>query len=254
MQITVWGPKEPKPAYKPGFRHVFTGLFLGILGYPILPIMLLLIFNADTDQEALTAFYQSNAGTIASLVALWLGLLTGVAFAARLMKPEGFKKLTDWGFSKWDPVIGIVFTAIFLGLNYGVSLLVEQFSGGKGGQDLGNTQTATSVTGGWQVLMILGVCIGAPVVEEIFFRGLLLKVSIEKFKPFIGVILTSFIFGCMHIQASLASSIYTVSMTALVGLGLALVRLKTKRLGSSIWSHMIFNTVNMVIAYSVIAS
>lgn len=253
IPITVWGPSEPRQKIKPGFRHVFLGLFLGIIAYPLIPILLFAIFaNGTSSEEALQAFYASSGGTVLSLITLWLGMLTGVFYAAKAYKPLGFKKLIAWKFNKWDPVIGVLFTGVFLLISIAITQIFSGFFTSFQDKELGNTSVATSAQGGWQVLIILGVCIGAPIIEEIFFRGLLLKVAVEKFKPFLAVIVSSLMFGLMHVQPTIEASIFTVASTTIVGIGLAILRLVSKRLGPAVWAHIIFNTVNLTLAYSAV--
>lgn len=253
IPITVWGPSEAKRKDKPGFRHVFLGLFLGILAYPLIPVTLFAIFaNGSNSESQLQDFYASSGGTVLSLIMLWAGMLTGVLFAVRAYRPLGFKKLIAWKFNKWDPLIGILFTGVFLLISFAITQIFNDFFTSFQDKELGNTGVATSAQGGWQVLIILGVCIGAPVVEEIFFRGLLLKVAIEKFKPFLAILISSLMFGLMHIQPTLEASIFTVISTTMVGIGLAVLRLISRRLGPAVWAHIIFNTVNLTLAYSTI--
>ena len=110
---------------------------------------------------------------------------------------------------------------------------------------------AESLTGhafgpGLVVLAVL-VCVGSPVVEELFFRGLLLRALLGSFQeigprlaPAISIILTALVFALVHFEA--------LQFLGLAGFGLVLGYLawRTGRLGPSIVAHMAFNTVTIV--------
>lgn len=110
---------------------------------------------------------------------------------------------------------------------------------------------AQSLTGhaygpGLVVLAVL-VCLGSPVVEELFFRGLLLRSLLGNFRdlgprlgPALSVVVTALIFALVHFEA--------LEFLGLAGFGvvLGLLAWRTGRLGPSIVAHMAFNTVTIV--------
>ncbi len=87
------------------------------------------------------------------------------------------------------------------------------------------------------VLLVLIVVIGAPVVEELFFRGLLLRSAERKWGKFWAVVVSSLVFGAVHLQP--------LQFPALVAVGVvfALLTLRTGRLGPAIFAHVGFNAV-----------
>ena len=80
-----------------------------------------------------------------------------------------------------------------------------------------------------------------PIGEEIFFRGFLL----EKFNSLVGkeaaIIVTALLFGIAHLSFG---NVYPAIMTAVVGLLLAFLVIKTKNLYSAITAHILFNLVS----------
>ena len=110
---------------------------------------------------------------------------------------------------------------------------------------------AQSLTGdafgvGLVVLAVL-VCVGSPIVEELFFRGLLLRSllgSFEQLGPRLGPVLsigvTALVFALVHFEA--------LQFLGLAGFGVVLGVLawRTGRLGPSIVAHMTFNTVTII--------
>lgn len=130
--------------------------------------------------------------------------------------------------------------------SFAISLILESL--GISTKALGNTGFLNSVEGAYLPYIVLATVVGAPIVEELFFRGVVLRVTSQTLGVVAGVILTSLLFGVMHVQASLAASIYTVSMTAMVGVALAILRLRTGRLGTAILAHILFNAGGVVLA------
>ena len=110
---------------------------------------------------------------------------------------------------------------------------------------------AQSLTGvafgtGLVVLAVL-VCVGSPVVEELFFRGLLLRSLLGTFDqigprlgPALSIVVTALVFALVHFEA--------LQFLGLAGFGVVLGVLawRTGRLGPSIVAHMTFNTVTII--------
>jgi uncharacterized protein len=94
---------------------------------------------------------------------------------------------------------------------------------------------------GWFVLALV-TCIGAPVVEELFFRGLIQTRLVGRYGPIIGIGATSVLFGAAHL-IGWAGSISLVYALEIAGAGVALgtMRHLTGRLGTSIMTHSFFN-------------
>jgi uncharacterized protein len=94
--------------------------------------------------------------------------------------------------------------------------------------------------GGWGVLLlVLVVGIGAPIFEEIFYRGLVQRSSIRRFGRWPGVVLTAVVFGAVHFQLLQFLSL------ALFGVVLGVLAVRTGRLGPPIFAHMGFNLITV---------
>jgi len=110
---------------------------------------------------------------------------------------------------------------------------------------------AQSLTGGEQGLALaalgLLVCVGSPLVEELYFRGLLLRALAGRFEgvgprlgPVLATVVTGVVFGLAHFEA--------LQFIALAGFGMVLCVLawRTGRLGPGIMAHAAFNTTTIV--------
>lgn len=100
------------------------------------------------------------------------------------------------------------------------------------------TDRATDPVG--VVLLVLVVVIGAPIVEELFFRGLLLRSAERRWGRWWAVAVSSLVFGAVHLQP--------LQFPALVAVGvvLALLTQRTGRLGPAIFAHVGFNGVAVI--------
>jgi membrane protease YdiL (CAAX protease family) len=84
------------------------------------------------------------------------------------------------------------------------------------------------------------IAIGAPVVEELFYRGLLLR-SLQRYLadgPAVAV--SGLIFGATHFE------LLQLPALALAGTLFAVLVVRTGRLGPAIWAHVAFNTITIV--------
>jgi len=97
------------------------------------------------------------------------------------------------------------------------------------------------------VVLTILVCVGSPVVEELFFRGLLLRGLLGRFEglgprlgPALAIVVTGFVFGLVHFEK--------LQFLGLAGFGmlLAYVAYRTGRLGPTIMAHIAFNTTTII--------
>ncbi|MGH9246412.1 MAG: lysostaphin resistance A-like protein [Acidimicrobiales bacterium] len=90
------------------------------------------------------------------------------------------------------------------------------------------------------VLLVLLVVIGAPLAEEVFYRGLLLRSFARRgMGAASAVALTSVLFGLSHFLI--------IQLPALLAFGLVAATLaeRTDRLGPSVWAHVGFNATTV---------
>ena len=88
--------------------------------------------------------------------------------------------------------------------------------------------------------LVLVVVVGAPIVEELFYRGLWFRSVERRFSTGAAVIGTSILFGAIHLQP------YDLLPLSLFGLLTAVLLVRTGRLGASIWAHVAFNLTAVV--------
>lgn len=96
-------------------------------------------------------------------------------------------------------------------------------------------------TGAGVALLVLVVVIGAPVAEEVFFRGMLQRALARRLSLAPTVLLTSVTFGISHFQL--------LQLPALIAFGAVLSVIVHRRgdLGMAIWAHVGFNAATVTV-------
>ena len=175
----------------------------------------------------------------ADLVGLWGGLV-GAAIAYSRSKGSG-RVASDYGLTTlrwWDLPAGV---AIGLACQYGLVPVVyyplETIDRHLAHQLSGPARTYTGAVhsvGGVVVLLIL-LAVAGPIVEELFFRGLLLRSLGAWFPSPIAIVLSAVLFGLAHFEA-----VQFVGLAAF-GVVLGVLAWTTRRLAPSIAAHASFN-------------
>jgi len=173
---------------------------------------------------------------------LWAGL-GGVPFLAARLKGNGV--VVDFGLRAKlvDPLIGlgvglgtqfILVPALYIPIFW----LFDVTSNDLEEPARGLTDRATDPLG--VVLLVLIVGIGAPIIEELFYRGLLLRSLERRFhQEWIAVGGSAVLFAASHFQ------LLQFPALALLGVILALLVQRTGRLGPAIATHMVFNLITV---------
>lgn len=197
--------------------------------------------------EAATGFRVSAgspvpvAVTVADLLGLWVCLAGAVVYASRAW---GRGRLgDDFGLrvgSWWEVPLGLaVGVASQYGLVPAIYLPLEHLDRGLARQ-LG--RPAIEETGAAHGALAVAVlfaflAVGAPLVEELFFRGLLLRSLLGMAPAPVAVAASAVLFGLAHFEA--------VQFLGLAAFGavLGVLAWRTGRLAASVAAHMSFNAV-----------
>jgi len=105
-------------------------------------------------------------------------------------------------------------------------------------------------------VLIIGAVLIAPLVEELFFRGILQR-SVSGLvrggraaRITISVLVSTPLFVLLHLSTAAPASWGTVAVTTgIAGLAFGLLAATTRRLGSSIVAHAVFNALGLVFLY-----
>ena len=94
---------------------------------------------------------------------------------------------------------------------------------------------------GYLILFLIYVCFLGPILEEIIFRGFILK-SMQKYGNLTAIIVSSILFSMFHLN--LVQFINPV----LMGIVLAFIAIKSKSIIPSIIAHIFNNSITFVVA------
>jgi hypothetical protein len=96
---------------------------------------------------------------------------------------------------------------------------------------------------GYLVLGVL-VVVGAPVVEELFYRGLLLRSLERRLGSRWAIVVSAAVFGLAHFEPVLFPALF------LFGIVLGTLAVRNGRLGPGVFAHAGFNLVTMIALYA----
>ena len=230
------GDEHPEP--------VTWGLGDAALGFALaylLTILLSPLAYAVTGVATGTDEADLPLSTIALLQVPFYSGMVAVALAAGIRKGRG--PVRDFGIRmRWtDAPLGVLagvvtqFAATLLYLPFLWWTSVDSNDISKPARELTDKAHGSGV-----VLLILVVVVAAPIVEEIFFRGLVLRSLQRRFSQGWSVVISSALFAAAHFQP--------LQFPALFVFGLVAARLATRsgRLGPGIWAHVAFNAFAVI--------
>ena len=90
------------------------------------------------------------------------------------------------------------------------------------------------------VISIITVCLIAPFVEEILFRGIFLRGFLFNYSPKNSILLSAFLFSIFHLN------IYQIPVAFILGCFFAWLHYRTDSLWPSIIGHILYNSCVMV--------
>lgn len=173
-------------------------------------------------------------------IPLWLGY---VGTALWITNRKGRGPVVDLGWrGRWSDLapglaVGVALQLVAVPLLYVLIFLVfPEGDVSESAQELADRATdATSA-----VMLVLITVVGAPIVEELFFRGLVLRAFESRYGSTAGIFISALIFGAVHVQL--------LQLPALVMFGLVAgwLTVRSGRLGPAIWAHVGFNGITVL--------
>jgi hypothetical protein len=182
-----------------------------------------------------------------SSLALWVGLLGAVTYVSgrrgtgSIVHDFGFRiRWADLGFGLAGAIVGRIVAGIAI-----TPLPIFDRDLGEG-NDRTVFDGATTDGRSW-VIIILVVCVGAPLVEELFFRGLLQSRLVGRHGLVVGILLSSLLFGAAHLIAwdGPLTFVYAWAIAA-GGIVLGATYHYSRRLGAAIVAHALFNAAALL--------
>lgn len=250
-----WQPGQPVPvaATPPPSRWGIADIVLGFVFIFVVVAGSTILGVAVVGLDAIEALADGDlSGTDAVVI---LGITTFGQGAAMGLWPvivarwKGRGVVEDFGL-RFRPVdiawgLGTGFVILILAGALG-ALLTEALD--VGSEESTNTQIISDAADTQALWIIVAAAVAlAPVVEELFFRGLCLRAIEKRFGTTWAVIGSTVLFTIPHFaNPSLAGTVVLFSIIGMVGLFLALLVVRTGRLGPAIIAHAAFNVVGVI--------
>ena len=207
----------------------FAGIVLaGVLG------LVAIVATGEDDGPALL---------VASFFGLWIPLVGAALLASRRFGTRSIARDLGLRVLPADLGLGVVVGIVGLIVATGVQLALSPFEHLTGtNTNFIDEQTGTLVG---TLVVVLSTTVGAPVVEEVFFRGLI-QHALGRARM-VAVLLQALLFGSIHFtpEEGLGNVGIILGIAALaIVLGLAVRRYG--RLGPAIIGHAVFNAAAVV--------
>ncbi|CAD5991208.1 conserved membrane protein of unknown function [Agreia sp. COWG] len=191
-------------------------------------------------------YYDPNVVLVLSYAVVWVPLLSAVVVASYI---RGTRSLAR------DVGLRITWLDVFFGVGAGLlartaAAIIEIAMTGRM-VGMGVTFGDTVYDGWWLFGTILAPVLIAPFIEELFFRGLLLRAVQRASATLLGsrtatviaILVSSLLFALLHLtQAVNPTAALILGASAFVfGLAAATIAALTGRIGGSIVAHIVFN-------------
>lgn len=228
-----------------GWIVIIQYALANILGFVLIALIraILVHKNPDTDVYLISSFMRGSS-IIASLNMLiylisnvgsaFLGMKLAKINPSQIIKTKGFSfgKAVQYcmiGLSIWLCCVYLANGVEDIFNKYGFSTIVDT-------SDVANTSMGYAI-------MTIYTCIVAPVTEELFFRGFLLK-TFSKANQRFAVFVSAFFFGLAH------GNIPQFLLAFMFGIFLAHITLKHSSIVPSIIVHIFINSYSTLISLS----
>lgn len=235
-ETTVTAP-DRRADVRWGLGDAALGWVLAQIGGAIAVAIVLAINDDIVDFEDL-----SLAWVAVAQLGLWIGML-GVPLVASRLKGQG--PVRDYGLRSegWDAPVGfaagVLTQLLLIPLLYGpIFWLTDLDANDLEDPARGLSDRATGSLGVTMLILIVGI--GAPVVEEIFYRGLLQRSLERRFGVWPAILGSALLFGVSHFQ------LLQLPALVLFGIVLGLLAQRTGRLAAPIAAHIVFNMTTVL--------
>lgn len=205
-----------------------TAFLAGIVLASVLAVTAVVV-TGDDDGPALLA---------ASFVGLWVPLVAASLLASRLFGTRSPRRDLGLRVERADLGLGLVVGVVGLVAATAVQLALSPFD------DLTGTNTnfieEQSSTLAGAAVIVVSTLIGAPIVEELFFRGLVQQ-ALARLR-LAAVFLQALVFGMIHVTPEEGrGNVGIILGVGTFGLVLGLAVRRYGRLGPAVIGHAVFN-------------
>ena len=245
----AWQPGAWQPAQQPDERAKLPPAaaayaFGGIAAAVVLSLLGALIAGLafPHNREALLLLSQGG---------LWSGLVGAVRLTSRRLGTGNVWRDFGVRIEPMDTVVGLVVSiaARFAGIILAVILaLIDRRLIGSDLAPLRHARQDPVVL----LTVVIFVVVGAPFIEELFFRGLLLRSLVPLLGSTGAIVVQGLVFGALHMRPSYAlGNVSLFVVIGILGVCLGFVAEHYRRLGPGMVAHCLFNLVALLLAFAV---
>lgn len=218
-----------------GLRESFAGLAGAIV------LMAFLITWLRSGYFPLFAI-DGNLALLLSYLVVWVPLLAACLYATYRRGTRSLKRDLGLSLTLTDVLFGLSIGLLVRGLVSAIEIATT------GRLSLGGVTFGDVAYNGWWVFAtLLAPIVLAPVVEELFFRGLVLR-SVQglvpgRFAPAMAIFVSAILFAALHLSQgpSLSQAMVFGFSTLILGIAAGILAVLTGRIGASIVAHATFN-------------
>lgn len=182
--------------------------------------------------------------TVVSLIGLWGPLIIGLALLSAQLGSGSWA--VDYG-ARFKPVdlvgvpLGVLTQLVLLRLVYWplVEWWPDTFSQDRLEENARDLYDRAD--GVWIVALVLVIALGAPVVEELVYRGLLQGSLRRRVADGLAMVLVAMLFALIHLRPVEYPGLFAFALVV------GACRMMTRRLGMSIAAHIAFNSTGLLI-------
>lgn len=222
---------DAAPSAAPVLRRQRWGLW----DIPITLVLSLLFATvAAVLAEVLGASF--TVALIAGALSSWIGL-AGWPIVVTMWRGNGPRRdlgfTFNWSDVRWGILAGLI-GLVVAGIAAALTMAVfGEFNSAAG--EAAELLIAQSGPIAWVIFGLL-IMIGAPIAEELAFRGLMFSALLKRgMKPWLVIVITSALFAVFHIEPT------RIFLLFVIGLVLGFVRYRTNSIGSAIVAHAVIN-------------
>lgn len=192
-------------------------------------------------------------GTWGGVLGGLLGAAPALAIAVQESRPAGSPPPSRFAAGSVIGAIGLIVALPLVEAVASIGQTIQQAISGREPDPLAHDTLQLLMShptdAGWW-LVAGGAVIGAPLLEEVLYRGLLQQgMRRLAVSPWIAIFATSALFALMHLPAIPADGrISAIAGLLVLSVGLGVIRERTGRLSPCIIAHGLFNAFNLLLA------
>jgi membrane protease YdiL (CAAX protease family) len=237
-----------------GLAEAFAGL---VVALALMALLVQWFTSGDFPAFALGG----NLAVLLSYVVVWVPLLTACALACFVWGTHSLRRDYGLTFTWLDVLFGLGVGLFARGIASVIEISVY------GQMTLGSVTLGDVEYNGWWIFgAILAPILVAPFVEELFFRGLVLRATrtaittstadgsrIHRAAPAVAIIVSAVLFSALHLTEATngPAALVLACSTLILGVGTGLIAVFTGRLGGAMVAHAVFNGSLLLAALTV---